>query len=126
MIVSTAHSLHFLNIEDYSLEQIKQDYSVPIGSDQVLKPVLLEFKDEDEWTAWTTRDDNVLHIELRKVSNILLIAPLSANTLGKLANGLCDNLLTSIARCWDVKSKSKPFIVAPAMNTMMYEHPITE
>ena len=126
MIVSTAHSLHFLNIEDYSLEQIKQDYSIPIGSDQVLKPVLLEFKDEDEWTAWTTRDDNVLHIELRKVSNILLIAPLSANTMGKLANGLCDNLLTSVSRCWDVKSKSKPFIVAPAMNTMMYEHPITE
>ena len=74
MIVSTAHSLHFLNIEDYSLMQLKQDYSVPLGSDQELKPVLLEFKDEDEWTAWTTRDDNVLHIELRKVSNITLVS----------------------------------------------------
>ncbi len=65
-----------------------------------------------------------MHIELRKLSSILLIAPLSANTMGKIANGLCDNLLTCVARCWDLKNHS--FIVAPAMNTMMYEHPITE
>ena len=66
----------------------------------------------------------MLHIELRKLASILIIAPLSANTMGKIANGLCDNLLTCIARCWDLKRN--PFIVAPAMNTMMYEHPITE
>lgn len=70
--------------------------------------------------------DNVLHIELRRVATIILIAPLSANTLAKLANGLCDNLLTCVARCWDVKSGVNPFIVAPAMNTLMYEHPITD
>lgn len=68
----------------------------------------------------------MLHIELRKLATALLIAPLSANTLGKIANGLCDNLLTSVVRCWDIKSGLYPFIVAPAMNTMMYEHPITD
>jgi phosphopantothenoylcysteine decarboxylase len=56
---------------------------------------------------------------------LLFIAPLSANTMAKLANGLCDNLLTSVFRCWDFKNK-KPVLVAPAMNTLMYEHPITE
>jgi phosphopantothenoylcysteine decarboxylase len=68
----------------------------------------------------------VLHIELRRLASALLIAPLSANTLAKIANGMCDNLLTSVVRCWDLKSGKKPFIVAPAMNTMMYDHPITD
>jgi len=103
----------------------------------------------------------------------MLIAPLSANTLAKLANGMCDNLLTCIARAWDystVKGKTSPtvnlplavsestvsilpsspsssttkhlalpsnngcnvgtlqypLIVAPSMNTLMYNHPFTE
>ncbi|CAB1116820.1 unnamed protein product [Ectocarpus sp. CCAP 1310/34] len=55
---------------------------------------------------------------------MLLVAPLSANTLSKLANGLCDNLVTCVARAWDFKSK-KSFVVAPAMNTHMWEHPMT-
>ena len=63
-------------------------------------------------------------MELRKVADILLIAPLSANTMGKLANGLTDNLLTFVFRAWDIKAES--CIVAPAMNTMMYQSPITE
>jgi phosphopantothenoylcysteine decarboxylase len=47
---------------------------------------------------------------------------LSANTLAKIANGYCDDLLTNIARAWDF---NKRFIVCPTMNTKMYEHPIT-
>ena len=45
-----------------------------------------------------------MHIELRKWAECLLIAPLSANTLAKLSNGLCDNLLTLICRAWDMKT----------------------
>ena len=82
------------------------------------------FRDEDEWSAWTERTDPVLHIELRRIAHVICIAPLSANTLGKLANGLSDNLLTSVFRAWDFKAE-KPAIVAPAMNTAMYENPIT-
>ncbi len=51
------------------------------------------FTDEDEWGTWTTVSDPILHIELRNWADVFLIAPLDANTLGKLANGLCDNLL---------------------------------
>lgn len=50
------------------------------------------YLDEDEW-KWKTRGDPVLHIELRKWADMILIAPLSANTLAKVSNGLCDNLL---------------------------------
>ncbi len=48
--------------------------------------------DEDETIEWNL-NKSVLHIDLRKWADILLLAPLSANTLAKIANGLCDNLL---------------------------------
>ena len=70
------------------------------------------------------RSDPVLHIDLVKIASITLIAPLSANTLGKIANGLADNLLTCVVRAWNYKTK--PMIVAPAMNTQMFENPITD
>ena len=84
------------------------------------------FSDTDEWCSWSKRDDPVLHIELRKWAHMFLIAPLDANTLAKLSNGLCDNLLTCVARAWDIGSiEKRPIVVCPAMNTMMYEHPLT-
>ena len=115
VFVPTDSSQHFLKIPEFSIDGINIDKE---------GPVLVCFDDKDEWAAWNKREDYVLHIELRKIASILLIAPLSANTMGKIANGLCDNLLTCIARCWDIKHDH--FIVAPAMNTMMYEHPITD
>ena len=81
------------------------------------------FEDKDEWESWKKRSDPVLHVELRKVADLLLIAPLSANTMGKLANGLADNLITNVFRAWDIGAEA--CVVAPAMNTFMYQHPIT-
>src|SRR5207249_10316312 len=84
-------------------------------------------RDEDEWPGkdqgrlWQ-RGEPVLHIELRRWANVLVIAPLDANTLAKLALGLCDNCLTSVWRAWD---RTRPVVLAPAMNTLMWEHPAT-
>jgi phosphopantothenoylcysteine decarboxylase len=83
--------------------------------------------DEDEWPG---RDDGrryqggdeVLHIELRRWADLLLIAPLDANTLAKLAAGLADNCLTCVWRAWD---SERPVVLAPAMNTLMWRHPLT-
>lgn len=56
---------------------------------------------------------------------------MSANTLAKIVNGICDNTLTLVVRCWDFLAKTEDgklknrIIVCPAMNTMMYENPIT-
>jgi phosphopantothenoylcysteine decarboxylase len=83
--------------------------------------------DEDEWPGQTTgrrwqREDPVLHIELRRWADLLLIAPLDANTLAKLACGLADNCLTCVYRAWD---SARPVVLAPAMNTLMWEHRLT-
>ncbi|CAI9734113.1 phosphopantothenoylcysteine decarboxylase isoform X1 [Octopus vulgaris] len=80
------------------------------------------YQDEDEW-KWNNIGDPILHIELRRWADIMVICPLDANTLAKIANGLCDNLLTCIVRAWDQK---KPLLFAPAMNTLMWEHVITK
>ena len=54
-------------------------------------------------------------------ADLLLIAPLSANTLAKLASGFADNVLTQLALAFP-----GPIVVAPAMNTRMWEHPATQ
>ena len=57
------------------------------------------------------------HISLCDEGDILVIAPATANTISKIANGICDNLLTST-----VSAFSKPIIIAPAMNTNMWNN----
>lgn len=79
--------------------------------------------DASEWSRWSKLGDPVLHIELRRWADVFLIAPLSADGLAKLSMGISDTLLLSVARAWDFQ---KPFLVAPAMNTMMWEHPVTK
>lgn len=79
------------------------------------------YNDDDEWASWE-HGKQVLHIALRDRASVLVIAPCSANTLAKLANGISDNLLTCVARAWGDKW---PLIIAPAMNTRMWENPIT-
>ncbi|TID20444.1 hypothetical protein CANINC_003561 [Pichia inconspicua] len=84
------------------------------------------WREQEEWSAPMNKikpGDPILHVELRKWADILLIAPLSANTLAKIANGLADNLLTSIVRVWN---PAVPILVAPAMNTFMYKNPVTK
>lgn len=49
---------------------------------------------------WKTIQDPVLHIELRRWADILVIAPLDCNTLAKISNGICDNLLVSYIQCF--------------------------
>ncbi|GJP37987.1 hypothetical protein CLOM_g22430 [Closterium sp. NIES-68] len=101
--VSTRSALHFLDRPALPVE-------MPL------------FTDEDEWRRWSRLGDSVLHIELRKWADVMVIAPLSANTLAKMASGICDNLLTSVVRAWDF---SKPLLLAPAMNTHMWTSPFT-
>ena len=73
--------------------------------------VLVDLFDETSWAN---------HVMLGRWADAMLIAPLSCNTLGKMANGLCDNLLLAV-----YLSATCPVIVAPAMDEDMWQHPST-
>ncbi len=60
------------------------------------------------------------HIELADKADLLIVAPATANTLGKFANGLADDLLASV-----YLATRAPILIAPAMNGKMWEHPAT-
>ncbi len=89
-------------------------FVTPVALATVSKnPVLTDFI-KDDTGQWHN------HIDLGLWADLMLIAPLSANTLAKLSNGICDNLLTAVylsARC--------PVMLAPAMDLDMYKHPST-
>jgi phosphopantothenoylcysteine decarboxylase len=93
---------------------------------------------DEEWREWQRIGDPVLHIELRNWADVLLVSPLSAHCLAKFSHGLCDDTLSCVVRAWEFRSshtigneavvvgqRAKPFILAPAMNTAMWEHPLT-
>lgn len=63
------------------------------------------------------------HIKLDRWADLILVAPATANFINKIANGIGDDLLTTLFLAHDFK---KPFLLAPAMNTMMYQHPTTQ
>lgn len=64
---------------------------------------------------------DVAHISLAKAADLFLIAPATANVIAKLAHGLADDMLTTT-----VLAAKCPKLVAPAMNTAMFENPITQ
>lgn len=79
------------------------------------------YVDSDEWEYYKT-ENKVLHIDLVQWADKFIIAPCTANTLAKIANGISDNLLTSCFRAWNL---DKEIYIAPAMNTRMWESPFT-
>ncbi|KAJ9665152.1 hypothetical protein H2201_004813 [Coniosporium apollinis] len=137
------------------------------------------YTDEDEWKTPWTRGAKILHIELRRWADLMVIAPLSANSLAKIVGGWAEGLVCSVVRAWDTRGeidavrlplrageagglesaasggresgswgeglmgggveatgdgrvddggrrrKKKAILVAPAMNTAMWKHPIT-
>ena len=63
----------------------------------------------------------VEHVSLAKQADLALVAPASANVIGKLAHGIADDMLTTtLLAC------KAPILVSPAMNTNMYENPIVQ
>lgn len=74
--------------------------------------VLVDLFDENSWAN---------HVELGRWADLMLIAPLSCNTLAKMVNGMCDNLLLAV-----YLSATCPVMIAPAMDEDMWKHPATK
>lgn len=95
------------------MTQATKDFVSPLVLSTFSKhPVWIDFHENNVWNN---------HVELGLWGDVFVIAPSTCNTLGKLANGLCDNMLIATylsARC--------PVVIAPAMDEDMYLHPATQ
>ena len=67
--------------------------------------------------------NEVKHISLAKKADVVLIAPATANIIGKIANGIADDFLSTVVMA---VANHTPVYIAPAMNTNMYENPIVQ
>ncbi len=89
-----------------------KDFVTPLSLSTLSKyPVLTELFDENAWAN---------HVMLGRWADLFVIAPLSCNTLSKMANGICDNLLLAT-----YLSATCPVLAAPAMDEDMWKHPST-
>lgn len=90
-----------------------KDFVTPLSLSTISKnEVLVDLSRNDVWSN---------HVQLGRWADIMLIAPLSCNTLAKMANGICDNLLLAT-----YLSATCPVVVAPAMDEDMWLHPTTK
>lgn len=90
-----------------------KDFVSPVVLSTLSKNVVLaDLSQNNEWSN---------HVMLGRWADVMLIAPLSCNTLAKMANGLCDNLLMAV-----YLSATCPVAVAPAMDEDMWHHPSTK
>lgn len=74
----------------------------------------------DMWESGRALD----HIDCARESDLAIVCPATANTINKLAAGIADDLVGSLFLAWE--HGKKPWLLAPAMNTMMYRHPATQ
>ncbi len=90
-----------------------KDFVTPLSVSTLSRnPVLVDLFDDQSWAN---------HVMLGRWADVMLIAPLSCNTLAKMANGQCDNLLLAI-----YLSATCPVVVVPAMDEDMWHHPSTK
>ncbi|MBK9485473.1 MAG: bifunctional phosphopantothenoylcysteine decarboxylase/phosphopantothenate--cysteine ligase CoaBC [Chitinophagaceae bacterium] len=90
-----------------------KDFVTPLSLSTLSKnPVLTDLTENDSWAN---------HVMLGRWADLMLIAPLSCNTLAKMATGLCDNLLMAV-----YLSATCPVVVAPAMDEDMWHHGTTK
>lgn len=91
------------------------------SAENFVTPMTLEtLSGRKVWTD-TDFDGRIPHIKLAQWADVLIVAPCTANTLAKISHGIADNLLTST-----VLASSCPVVIFPAMNTQMYDSPVTQ
>ncbi|MDR3124132.1 MAG: phosphopantothenoylcysteine decarboxylase [Treponema sp.] len=109
-LTKDGHAVHVI------MTQAAQRFITPITFQALTKhKVHTEMFDEFVW-------EDVRHISLAHNADLALIAPATANFIGKIASGIADDMLTTVITAVE----NKPVVICPAMNTAMYENPITQ
>jgi phosphopantothenoylcysteine decarboxylase/phosphopantothenate--cysteine ligase len=105
---------------DVILTPAATEFITPLSFQSVTgRPV---FTDEALWGAQA----HVLHVGLGHSADMFIIAPATANTIAKLARGLADNLLVLAGLSFGPGTPDRPFLIAPAMDGEMFNHPATQ
>ncbi len=114
-------------------ELIRMLVKANIETKVVLSPSALEFigtktletlSNSPVYTDTFAPKQSTEHISLAEWADLFVIAPITANTISKFANGIADNLITSVFNAY--LGAKKPVIIAPAMNTGMLNNPIVK
>lgn len=117
-------------VAEFARAMIRQGASVQVvmteGAKRFITPITMQALTGHPvfFDSWDDRlDNNMPHIDLTRDADLMVIAPCSANFMSKLANGLCDDLLSTLCLA---RPSTIPFMVAPAMNLEMWSKPATQ
>lgn len=111
--------INFLRSEGAKIDVIMTDNATKFISPLTVeslagRKVYINMFNDDDYSE-------VAHIKLAKEADLILIVPATANIIGKVANGIADDMLSTT-----IMATKKPVIFAPAMNNQMYENPIVQ
>lgn len=115
----TPSLIRLLKNEDFRVIPVTTQSATKFVTSHTLAAVSEEQVRSDLWDE--TAERAMSHIELAKLADIVLIAPTTAHLIGKLANGLADDLLSTL-----VLATTGKVVLAPAMNQAMYQNPIVQ
>ena len=107
---------------------VKADYRVQVimsrGAMEFVTPLTFQTLSGNPVASETfnlTQESEIGHINLADSADLFVIAPATANVIGKIANGIADDLLTTV-----LMATQAPVLIAPAMNIHMYDNPILQ
>lgn len=130
IVLAVSGSISAYKAADLSNQLTKLGYQVHVlmteAATQFITPLTLQVLSKKAVHLDVMKEDDpkvVNHIELAKQADLFVVAPASANTIAKLAHGIADNIVTATALALPTDI---PKLIAPAMNTKMYDNPLTQ
>ena len=130
ILLAVSGSISAYKSADLANELTKSGYDVHVlmtkAATDFITPLTLQVLSKNAVHLDVMKEDDpksVNHIELAKKTDLFVLAPASANTLAKLAHGMADNIVTATALALPAET---PKLIAPAMNTKMYDNPLTQ
>lgn len=107
-VIMTEHALRLVHKEDFE----------KASGNEVMTSL---FQPGIDYGAYIKKDKKIDHISLADIADLFLVCPATANVLGKVANGICDDLLTT-----SVCATAAPVMFCPAMNVKMWHNPLVQ